>query len=138
MQNFVKNCNFLKAQNHINIYRNNDMEISFCSLRCKDVINACDGKNLGNINDIIFDSCTGRLMGIVVPINKSFFGLFKNNNDLFIPYNRICKIGKDIILVDIIMHNNCNATNCNSLSYHDKQNQFGENYSKFNNINFNN
>lgn len=114
------------------------MEISFCSLRCKDVINACDGKNLGNINDIIFDSCTGRLMGIVVPINKSFFGLFKSNNDLFIPYNRICKIGKDIILVDIIMHNNCNTTNCNSLSYHDTQNQFGENYSKFNNINFNN
>jgi len=90
------------------------MEISFSSLRCKDVINICDGKNLGNITDIIIDTCCGRLIGIVVPNNKSFFNFFKNNNELFIPYNRICKIGKDIILVDIIIHNECNNNNCNT------------------------
>ena len=84
------------------------MEISFCNLRSKDVINVCDGKNLGTITDMIIDTCCGRILGIIVPSNKSFLSLFKNNNDIFIPYNRICKIGKDIILVDIIIHNNCN------------------------------
>jgi YlmC/YmxH family sporulation protein len=85
------------------------MELSFCDLRCKDVVNICDGKNLGNINDMIIDSTCGRVIGIVVPASKNFFNFFKSNNDIFIPYNRICKIGKDIILVDIIMQEyNCN------------------------------
>jgi len=87
------------------------MDISFCNLRCKDVVNVCDGKNLGNITDIIIDTCCGRVLGIVVPSSKSFFSFFKSNNDIFIPYNRICKIGKDIILVDIFMQNSCEIQN---------------------------
>ncbi len=87
------------------------MELSFCDLKNKTIVNICDGKNMGNLIDMIFDSCSGRVVGIVVPCNRSFFGLFKSNNDIFIPYNRICKIGKDIILVDIIMQNNC-ENNC--------------------------
>ena len=77
------------------------MDLSFCNLRNKDVVNICDGKNLGNISDLIIDTTCGKVLGIVVPSNKGFFNFFKSNNDLFIPYNRICKIGKDIILVDI-------------------------------------
>lgn len=88
------------------------MEISFCKLKCKEVVNVCDGKNLGNITDIIFDTCCGRILGIIVPLEKGFLNFFKSNNDLFIPYNRICKIGKDIILVDIIMQQNC-TNDCN-------------------------
>ena len=100
------------------------MDLSFCNLRNKDVVNICDGKNLGNISDLIIDTTCGRVLGIVVPSNKGFFNFFKSNNDLFIPYNRICKIGKDIILVDIIIqnsnscistltsHNNCNNKPC--------------------------
>lgn len=84
------------------------MKISFCDLKNKDVVNICDGKNLGNIYDIIFDSCTGKVAGIVLPLSKGFFNLFKSNNDLFIPYGRICKIGVDIILVDIIMQEKFN------------------------------
>ena len=82
------------------------MDLTFCNLRNKDVINICDGKNLGNITDMVIDSCCGKISGIIVPANKCFFNFFKSNNDIFIPYNRICKIGKDIILVDIIMHDN--------------------------------
>ena len=54
------------------------MEISFNNLRCKDVVNVCDGKNLGNITDIIFDTCCGKIIGIIVPSNKSFFSFFKH------------------------------------------------------------
>ena len=98
------------------------MELSFCDLRTKDVINICDGKNLGNINDIIIDSTCGKVCGITVPYSKNFFNIFKSNNNLFIPYNRICKIGKDIILVDIIMQDNC----CNN-QYTYNQNNFTNN-----------
>lgn len=82
------------------------MNISFCELKKKDVINLCDGSNLGNIYDISIDTCTGEILGIILPTGKGFFSIFKSSNDLFIPYSRICKIGKDIILVDIIMQEN--------------------------------
>lgn len=87
------------------------MKISFCDLKRKDVVNVCDGKNLGNAYDLIIDTCCGQVLGIVVPISKSFFNIFKSNNNLFIPYNRICKIGQDIILVDIIMQEKFSTSN---------------------------
>lgn len=77
------------------------MELSFCDLRAKEVVNVPDGRKLGNIIDMVFDTCTGKVTGIVVPSERSFFSFFKSNRDIFIPYQRICKIGKDIILVDI-------------------------------------
>lgn len=88
------------------------MELSFCKLRSKDVVNICNGQNLGNITDMVFDTTCGRILGIIIPAQKNFFSFFKSNNDIFIPYNRICKIGKDIILVDIIMQNNCEYEMC--------------------------
>ena len=77
------------------------MEITFCDLRAKEVVNICDGKLLGNIIDIAFDSCSARITGIVVPGEKTFFSFFKNHTDIYIPFNRICKIGKDVILVEL-------------------------------------
>lgn len=109
------------------------MEMSFCKLKNKDVVNVCDGKNYGNITDIIFDTCCGKILGIIVPCNKSFFQLFKSSNDLFIPYNRICKIGKDIILVDIIMQTNCNTCDRIIACNNDKQKEnITPNIQKFN------
>lgn len=77
------------------------MELSFCELRCKQVVNLFDGKNLGNVIDLTFDVNTTKVTGIVVPCDKSFFNIFKSNNDIFIPFHKICKIGKDIILVEL-------------------------------------
>lgn len=99
------------------------MEMSFCQLKNKDVVNVCDGKNYGSITDLIFDTCCGKIAGIIVPANKNFFQIFKSSNDIFIPYNRICKIGKDIILVDIIMQNNCNPCNAINICSEDNKNQ---------------
>jgi len=76
------------------------VETSFLELRCKDVINVTDGKKLGRIIDIVFDLPTGCVRGFVVPISNGF-NLFKSSQQVFIPYNRICKIGEDIILVEL-------------------------------------
>ena len=82
------------------------MEISFCDLRAKEVVNICDGKALGNIVDLVFDSRSAKITGIVVPGERNFFSFFKNNQDIFIPFHKICKIGKDVILVELNPLNN--------------------------------
>lgn len=86
------------------------MESSFLDLRCKEVINVVDGKRLGHITDVYFDLSCGRLLGFVVPCNKSFWTAFKSGNEIFIPLNQICKIGSDTILVELYGANNPN--NC--------------------------
>lgn len=77
------------------------MESSFLELRCKEVINVLDGKKLGHIIDIVFDLGSARILGLLVPGEKTGWNIFKNSNQLFIPYGCIIKIGEDAILVDL-------------------------------------
>lgn len=78
------------------------MEASFLELKAKQVINTVDGKCLGHITDIVFDVVTACALGFVVPqANQGFFGLFKGCKELFIPFDCVCKIGVDVILVEL-------------------------------------
>lgn len=77
------------------------METSFLELRCKEVVNVVDGKRLGHIIDVAFNLATGCVTGIIVPGGKSFWNVFKNGSEFFIPLNQIVKIGEDTILVQI-------------------------------------
>lgn len=78
------------------------MEVSFLELKSKQVINTVDGKCLGHITDVIFDVVTACTLGFIVPQpNKGFWGMFRSNRELFIPYNCVCKIGVDVILVEL-------------------------------------
>ena len=74
------------------------METSYTELKCKEVINLCDGKRLGKVCDVVFTYPEGRVQGIVAPGGRGFrFG----NGDLFIDLKNISKIGIDVVLVDI-------------------------------------
>ena len=75
-------------------------ELAFCELRCKEVINVIDGKCLGRVCDIIFSRHSSRVLGFVVP-GVGGFHIFKRREDMFIPFERICKIGIDVILVEL-------------------------------------
>ena len=77
------------------------MESSFIELRCKEVVNILDGRKLGHIVDIVFDLCGGRILGVVVPGEKTGWSFFKTTSQLFIPYGCITKIGEDAILIDM-------------------------------------
>lgn len=78
------------------------METSFSELKCKQVINVVDGKSLGRIIDIILDVKTCKALGLVVPNpNSSMWSLFRSGKEIFIPFNNICKIGLDVILVEL-------------------------------------
>lgn len=76
---------------------------SFCELRRKEVINLRDGARLGCICDFEIDACSGLIRSVVVPGPPRFFGLFRSDEELVIPFNRITKIGGDVILVDIML-----------------------------------
>lgn len=81
------------------------METSFCELRGKEVINIVDGKRLGKIIDIVFDTRFGKVLGIVVPCYNKSWNIFKQCDDIFIPFNSVCKFGEDAILVQIYIPN---------------------------------
>lgn len=70
-------------------------------LRAKEVISVLDGKRLGFIGDLEIDLEAGRVKGIVVPGAGKILGLFGRDNDIYIPWEKIVKIGVDVVLVDL-------------------------------------
>lgn len=74
------------------------MEVCFLDLREKEVVNVYDGKKLGRIVDILFDASSGTVRGIVVPGDKK---LFHRSDDIFVPLEKIKRIGGDVILVGL-------------------------------------
>ena len=88
------------------------MKESMTNLTNKQVINVRNGKIIGFVSDFIFDQCKGCLKAIILPGEGGFFG-FKKCNDIIIPWENICKIGEDVILVDIdtLNHSKCECDN---------------------------
>ncbi len=76
------------------------VEVSFCELRTKMVINVVDGKALGRIVDIVFSRDNAKVIGVVVPGDKNFH-LWGRKNELFVPYDNILRIGVDAVLVEL-------------------------------------
>lgn len=68
-------------------------------LQDKDVINISDGKKIGNIIDINMD-LSGKASEILVE-NTHFLSNIFTGKVIEIKWNRIEKIGKDVILVNI-------------------------------------
>ena len=78
--------------------------VSFTDLKCKEVINICDGAKLGHICDIELEICDCndlRLTAIVLPGPCRFFGIIRSEEELVISCRCITKIGEDVILVDL-------------------------------------
>lgn len=73
------------------------MPCKVTDLRCKEVINIRDGARLGYVSDVEVDVDCGRVVSIIVP--GSGFKLF-NGSEYVIPWENICRIGEDIVLVD--------------------------------------
>ena len=72
------------------------MDISYNELKSKEIINLFDGKKLGHVVDVLFDSVNGRVSGIVVPGEKK---IFRKNEEIFIPLEKVRKIGDDVVLI---------------------------------------
>ena len=70
-------------------------------LRCKEVINICDGSRIGFINDAEIDMITGKVVALIVPGPCRFIGLFGRDSDYVIPWQCVKRFGEDIVLVDV-------------------------------------
>lgn len=75
-------------------------DLTFCELREKEVINTIDGKKLGRIIDMVI-SCTGEVIGLVVPGERKAIRAIAAGESLFIPWKCITKIGEDTILAQL-------------------------------------
>ena len=77
------------------------MSTKFTDLHCKEVICVSDGRRLGFVADARIELPEGRICAIIVPCPCRFGGLWGKREDFIIPWKDICRIGPDIILVDI-------------------------------------
>ena len=67
----------------------------------KKYAHACDGKKLGYIVDFVFDEKCGQIEAIIIPKTSKFCNFFCDGSEYIIPYKCICKIGPDVILVEM-------------------------------------
>lgn len=68
-------------------------------LRNKEVINIKDGMRLGCVCDAELDTCTAKLLSIIVYGRPRWFGLLGREEDIIIKWCDIEVIGEDTILV---------------------------------------
>jgi YlmC/YmxH family sporulation protein len=69
----------------------------------KEIVNLNNGERLGIIadSDIVVDEKTGKIITLLVPERKLQFKLFKENEDIEIPWHTIRKIGNDMIIIEL-------------------------------------
>lgn len=67
----------------------------------KEIINVNSGARLGVLGqtDLLIDKRTGEIKYLLIP-TYSWFGLRKNEQQTEVPWEKIKKIGKDIILIE--------------------------------------
>ena len=58
-------------------------------------------KKLGYIVDFVFDEKCGQIEAIIIPKTSKFCNFFCDGSEYIIPYKCICKIGPDVILVEM-------------------------------------
>lgn len=73
-----------------------------CELREKEVINTCNCRRLGCVEDVELDLCKGKVEAIIIPGPGKICGFLGSDKEFVIPVECIRKVGPDIILVDIV------------------------------------
>jgi len=69
-------------------------------LRQKEIINLNDGARYGFVSDLELDTEDGKIISLIVPGPGRVLGVFGRDQEYRIPWDKITKIGDDIILVD--------------------------------------
>ena len=68
------------------------------NLRQMEIIDMNSGTKMGYIKDLRVDCEDYRIISIILPTQKSSW--FNKNNSIEIPWDKVKKIGVDVILVD--------------------------------------
>ncbi len=75
--------------------------IKISDLRARDVVNILDGKKLGNIIDIDLDLENGKVIALILPGRTRGFSIFSKREDITVPWEKIIRIGRDVVLVEV-------------------------------------
>ncbi|MDD3653315.1 MAG: YlmC/YmxH family sporulation protein [Desulfotomaculaceae bacterium] len=77
--------------------------VKISDLRLREIINIVDGRRLGMLKDIDIDLEAGRIDAIILPgLNGGkFLGFLGKEEEIIIPWDKIVKIGMDVILVEV-------------------------------------
>lgn len=77
------------------------MAMTFTELKQKDVVNICDGRRLGKPIDLVLNE-SACVDALVVPVPGGIFTFLKQDKEgCMVPWNRILRIGDDVILVEL-------------------------------------
>ena len=66
----------------------------------KDIVSLSNGRKLGNIQDLDVDLHTGQINAVFVTNSPKWRTMFQKDEEIRIPWNKIKRIGADIIFVD--------------------------------------
>ena len=69
-------------------------------LREKEVINVCDGRRLGCVEDLEFEIDSGKISSLIAFDRNGLFPIGRGE-EVIIPWQSIKRIGADIIIVDV-------------------------------------
>lgn len=76
--------------------------MKFSELRHKEVVNVLDGRQLGCAVDLSFDPKDGMILSFTVPGPFSLSETLRGKTSGYvIPWSKVCKIGDDVILVEL-------------------------------------
>ena len=74
----------------------------------KEVINVCDGKRLGYVDDLEIDTCTAQITALIISGCNRLFGLLGRDSDIVIRWKDIEVVGEETILVNFT----CSSDTC--------------------------
>ncbi len=77
------------------------MQCRIADLRDKEVVNVADGSRLGNVEDVLVDTVSGRVLALVVPGPCRLLGLFFPGDDYIVRWECVRRIGDELILIDV-------------------------------------
>lgn len=75
--------------------------VKISDLKLREVVNVVDGQRLGPIKDVDIDLGEGRVTALILPGPGRVLGLFGREQETVVPWNKIVKIGMDVILVEV-------------------------------------
>ena len=79
--------------------------VKISDLRAREAVNIVDGRRLGLIKDIDIDLEEGRITAIILPGGGcgagKFLSFFSKEEEIIVPWDKIKKIGMDVILVEV-------------------------------------
>ncbi len=77
------------------------MSAKISDLQERQIVNIADGKCLGNIKDIELNVREGVIQALVLPGSSGFRGFMQNQGELLIPWQKVVRIGVDVVLIDM-------------------------------------